>query len=125
MPDDLRYTENDEWVRCVGEVCRVGITDYAQGEMTDIVYVELPEVGTDVEAGSPFGVVESVKAASEVYAPVSGKVMKVNEAVADNPELINKDPYGEGWLIEIAPSDISEIERLMSADEYKKSIESR
>ena len=120
VPEDLRYTTEHEWVRPLGDdgTVRVGITDYAQDALGDVVYVDLPETGTAVEADTPVGEVESTKSLSEIYAPVSGTVTAVNEALADNPQLINEDPYGEGWLCEIAVSDVASIGAMMDADAY-------
>ena len=101
----------------------VGITDFAQDQLSDIVYVELPEVGAKVRQGEPFGTVEAVKAVSDLYSPVTGEVIEVNQKLADQPELVNQDPYGEGWMIKVKLQDPSEVERLMSAEEYKKLIE--
>lgn len=124
IPADLLYTDEHEWVRLEGDIAVVGITDYAQHELGDVVYVELPEVGTTVEQGEPFGVVESVKAASDLYAPVSGEVVEVNTALEDAPELVNNDPYGEGWMIKVRPSDW-EVEKanLLDAEAYRRLIE--
>ncbi|RME93882.1 MAG: glycine cleavage system protein GcvH [Verrucomicrobia bacterium] len=122
IPTELRYASTHEWVRLDGDLATVGISDHAQAELTDIVYVELPEVGADVAAGDSCAVVESVKTASDVYAPLSGKIIAVNEAVAKDPALINTDPYGEGWLFQIKPSDLSEYEDLLDADAYAEQI---
>ena len=122
-PDDLKYTKEHEWVAVNGNVGTVGITHYAQSELGDIVYVELPAAGSPVMAGEEFGTVESVKAVSEIFAPVSGEVLEVNTALAKNPETINKDPYGEGWLMKLKLADPKEISSLMSAAEYRKYIE--
>src|SRR2546428_9943676 len=103
VPDDLFYTESHEWLRPEGENGRVGITDHAQTELTDVVYVELPPVGKVVKQGEPIGTVESVKAASEIFAPVAGKVVEANKTLADQPELVNKDPYGAGWMAVLPP----------------------
>lgn len=121
-PEDLSYTETHEWAKVDGNVVTIGLTDHAQSELGDIVYLELPEVGADVEAGGEFGVVESVKAASELYAPVSGKVVKVNGAATQEPALVNRDCYGEGWLVKIELKDPSEVENLKTAAEYKEFI---
>jgi len=124
VPADLLYTEEHEWVRLEGDVAVVGITDYAQHELGDVVYVELPEVGSTVEQGKPFGVVESVKAASDLYAPVSGEVVEVNTALEDAPELVNNDPYGEGWMIKVRPSNWeAEKANLLDAEAYRRLIE--
>ena len=122
-PDDLRYTREHEWIAVHGAVATVGITHYAQSELGDIVYVELPAAGSAVVAGEEFGTVESVKAVSEIYAPASGEVIEVNAALQSAPETINKDPYGDGWLIKIRLADAAEPGGLMSAAEYRKFIE--
>ena len=125
IPDTCRYTSSDEWVRVDDDGVRIGITDYAQGELSDVVFVELPEVGTQIEAGQPFGVVESVKAVSDLIAPLSGEVINVHRGLDDNPEWINEDPYGRGWIVLIAPDDEDAVDALMSADGYRKSVEER
>ena len=125
VPDELRFTEEHEWVDSrSGQVVRVGITEYAQDQLGDVVFVDLPEAGTTVNAGETFGEVESTKSVSELYAPIDGEITAVNAAVADSPELINSDPYGEGWLIEIAPSDPASVEGLLDSDAYRQLIES-
>lgn len=120
VPEDLRYTTEHEWVQPLGDggTVRVGITDYAQDALGDVVYVDLPETGSPVEASTAVGEVESTKSVSEIYAPVSGTVVAVNESLADNPQLINEDPYGEGWLCEIAVTDVAAIGAMMDADAY-------
>ncbi|MEV6875743.1 glycine cleavage system protein GcvH [Amycolatopsis sp. NPDC051128] len=118
-PEELRYTEEHEWVATREEtLVRVGITEYAQDQLGDVVFVDLPEVGRQVSAGDAFGEVESTKSVSELFAPVDGEVVAVNDAVADAPELINSDPYGEGWLIEIRLDDPAELEALLEAEAY-------
>jgi len=117
-----RYAESHEWARQDGAEIVVGITDYAQESLSDIVYVELPEVGDTLEQGDSFGVVESVKAASDVYAPVGGEVVAVNSELEDAPELVNQDPYGEGWLIRLAPADPSQLDELMDGDAYEAMV---
>lgn len=117
-PEDLAYTESHEWVRAEDAVAVVGITDYAQDSLTDVVFVELPAVGDTLDAGDVFGAVESVKSVSELYAPVSGKVVEVNAVLEDEPERINDDPYGDGWLIKIEMSDPSELDGLLDAKAY-------
>ncbi|HXG39430.1 MAG TPA: glycine cleavage system protein GcvH [Candidatus Limnocylindrales bacterium] len=117
-PPDRRYTKDHEWVRVEDETATVGITDYATGELGDIVYVDLPAAGTTVEQFAPFGVVESVKAVSDLYAPVSGEVVEANAAVAEKPELVNADPYGAGWLIRIRLRDPGELDALLDASAY-------
>lgn len=122
-PADLKYTREHEWLAVREGVGTVGVTHYAQSELGDIVYVELPAVGTAVVAGEEFGTVESVKAVSEIFAPASGQVLEVNAALSSGPEIINKDPYGEGWLLKIRMADLKELDGLMSAAEYRKYIE--
>ncbi|MGD1935419.1 MAG: glycine cleavage system protein GcvH [Candidatus Phaeomarinobacter sp.] len=116
---DTKYTKDHEWVRVEGDTATVGITDYAQEQLGDVVYVELPDIGKSVGAGDEAAVVESVKAASEVYAPISGEVVEVNEALADAPNGVNDDAAGAGWFVKLKLSDAAELEKLMSEDEYK------
>jgi glycine cleavage system H protein len=126
-PEDLKYTSEHEWVRSPGEAegsVRIGITDYAQDALGDIVYVSLPEVGTDVENGSAVGELESTKSVSDVYAPFAGSVVARNETLDATPELVNSDPYGEGWLFELVPSDTAAVDALMDAEAYRSSVES-
>ncbi|MBX6350340.1 MAG: glycine cleavage system protein GcvH [Clostridia bacterium] len=123
VPPDLLYTEEHEWARVEGDRARVGITDHAQSELGDIVYVELPEVGARVAKGQAFGVVESVKSVSDLYAPVSGEVVAVNGALGEAPETVNRDPYGDGWMIEIRMTDPKETESLLRAPEYRRLVE--
>lgn len=113
-----RYMRSHEWVRWDGDEIVCGITDYAQGSLSDVVYAELPEVGDVLETGDTFGIVESVKAASDLYMPVGGEISEVNEALEDAPELINQDPYGDGWMIRIVPSAPGEVDLLMTGEEY-------
>lgn len=120
--EDLRYTKTHEWVSVKDDVARVGITDHAQSELTDIVFVELPEVGKEVKQGDELCVVESVKSVSEIYAPLTGKVTAVNKDLEDTPEKINQSPYDEGWLVEIKVTDPKELETLLSPEDYKKII---
>lgn len=122
VPDELRYTQEHEWVKIVDGKAVIGITDHAQEELGDITFVELPAVGTDVSKGDDVAVIESVKAASDIYAPVSGSVTKVNDALEDAPETVNQDAYGDGWICEIAPADMSEYEALLDAAAYKEQI---
>jgi glycine cleavage system H protein len=122
IPEELRYTSEHEWVRAGGQSVRVGITDYAQDALGDIVYVQLPEPGTSVQAGQSLGVVESTKSVSEIYAPVSGTVAARNDKLGDEPELINSDPYGDGWLVEIEPADPDALEDLLDAQAYEELI---
>jgi glycine cleavage system H protein len=121
-PEDLSYAETHEWAKVDGNVATVGLTDHAQSELGDIVYLELPEAGAELTAGGEFGVVESVKAASDLYAPVSGKVVDVNAAVSQDPGLVNRDCYGDGWLLKVELKDPSEVENLKNAAEYKEFI---
>ncbi len=122
IPNDLRYTKEHEWVKFLEGKAIVGITDYAQNELTDVVYVELPETGKEVAAGDEVVVLESVKAASEVYAPVGGAISEVNAALEEKPELINEDPYGEGWIVAIKMKDEAELESLLSPEEYRELV---
>ena len=119
IPDDLHYSKDHEWVRVDGNVAIVGITDYAQDSLGDVVYVELPKVGDDFAANESFGSVESVKAVSEVFSPVSGEVVGTNEALADTPEKVNQDPYGEGWMIRVQMSNAGEVDSMLTAAEYE------
>ena len=118
LPDDVRYAETHEWARDDGDSVTIGINDYAQDQLGDIVFVELPEVGATFEKGEEFGTLESVKAVSEIYMPVSGKVTATNEALEEAPELVNEEPYTNGWIIEIKPDDPDETNTLMSSSEY-------
>ena len=122
VKDDLKYTEDHEWVKVQGNAAQVGITDHAQSELTDIVFVELPEIGKEVKKGDELAVVESVKSVSEIYAPVSGKVASVNNKLEDAPETINESPYVEGWLVEIEFTDENEIKELLDAKSYKNLV---
>jgi len=122
FPKELRYSDEHEWVKVEGNHVRIGITDFAQSELGDIVFVELPEVGDDIQANEPFGSVESVKTVSELYAPVNGKVIEVNEELDENPEFVNESPYDKAWMIVVEPKDLSEVDQLMSADEYEKMV---
>jgi glycine cleavage system H protein len=121
-PEDLSYTKDHEWVRVKGEEATVGITDHAQNQLGDVVYVELPKVGDKFEAGEPFGSVESVKAVSEIYMPLSGSVLAINETLNDSPELVNEAPYGDGWMIVIKIENASQVDGLLSAIEYEDYI---
>ena len=122
IPKDLRYSEEHEWVKSEGNTVKIGITDFAQDELGDIVFVELPEVGDELSADEPFGSVESVKTVSELYAPISGKVISINEELEDSPEFVNDSPYEKAWMIEIEPNDPSEVDKLLSPEEYEKHI---
>lgn len=118
IPRELRYTKEHEWVLLEDGVAIIGITDFAQTELGDVVYVELPAVGTSLSPMDPFGSVESVKSVSDLYSPITGVVADINTRLGDSPELLNSDPYGEGWMIRLEPKDVSEIEQLLTADEY-------
>ncbi len=123
FPKDLKYTREHEWVKVEGGVATVGITDYAQDSLGDVVYVELPQEGVAVTKSEPFGVVESVKAVSDLYAPLSGNVVEVNDAIIESPEAINDDPYGDAWMIRVEVSTAGELDDLLTADEYQKFIQ--
>ncbi|WP_188206611.1 glycine cleavage system protein GcvH [Alkalibacillus aidingensis] len=123
LPKDLRYSEEHEWVKDEGDKLRIGITDFAQSELGDIVFVELPEEGDEIELDEPFGSVESVKTVSELYAPVSGKVVEVNEELEDSPEFVNESPYEKAWMIVVEPTDKSQVDDLMDADAYQEMTE--
>jgi glycine cleavage system H protein len=122
-PDDRRYTKEHEWVKVEGDRARVGITDYAQNQLGDVVYLELPEVGRVLKAGETFGTVESVKAVSELFAPVAGEVVEVNSALVSSPEAINSDPHGGGWMIVVKPSDAKGVGGLLDAKAYQALVE--
>lgn len=122
IPADLKYTPDHEWIRVEGDIAVVGITDFAQGELGDVVFVEIETVGEELEKGETFGTVEAVKTVSDLFMPVGGEVLEMNEALADEPELVNKDPYNTGWMIKIKISDVSELEGLLSADSYEKML---
>ncbi len=124
VPDDVRYADDHEWARPENGVVRIGISDYAQDQLGDIVFVELPEVGNKYEKGQEFGTIESVKVVSEMYMPISGEIVAVNEKLEETPELINQDPYNEGWIAEVTPADTSEIDDLMTKTEYLSMLES-
>ena len=123
-PADLRYaSETHEWARLEGDLCVVGISDYAQSEIGDVVYVEMPELGDVLEAGGEFGVIESIKSAFDLYAPMSGEVAEINEELEDSPEQVNEDPYGGGWMIKIRISDAGEYDDLADAGAYRAAVE--
>ncbi len=123
LPEDLRYSSDHEWVRSEGDLVRVGITDFAQDALGDVVFVELPATGTTVAASAPVSEVESTKSVSEIYAPVAGEVVEVNGELADAPERLNDDPYGEGWLFVLRPSDPAELDGLLDAAAYRQLLE--
>jgi glycine cleavage system H protein len=122
IPEDLRYNASHEWIRLDGDVATIGITDHAQDELTDVVFVELPAVGKSVDAGDPTAVVESVKAASDIYSPVAGEVIEVNPAVEADPSLVNSDPYGQGWIFKLQVKDGAAVHQLMDAAGYQAHI---
>lgn len=122
VPRELRYTKTHEWVRLEGKLATVGITDFAQEQLSDLTYVELPDVEDEVAALDEIAVVESVKAASDVYAPIDGVVVAVNEALTDTPELVNSDPYGNGWLFKIRPANPRDVDQLMDAEQYEETL---
>lgn len=122
-PEDLKYTKEHEWVRLEGDLLRVGITDFAQDQLGDVVYVQLPDAGASVAADDVFGEVESTKSVSDLYAPVNGEVVEVNGALADRPELVNSDPYGDGWMIVVRPADQGEYEALLDAAAYRRYLD--
>jgi len=119
IPQDLRYTKDHEWARAEGGLVTCGVTDYAQDQLGDIVFVELPEVGDELAKGGQFGTVESVKAVAELYSPIGGEVAEVNGALEDSPQLVNQDPYGQGWMIKVRPKEPNELDKLMDAQQYK------
>ncbi len=125
IPDDCYYTESDEWLRVDGAVVRIGITDYAQSELNDIVFVELPETGSQLESGQAFGVVESVKAVSDLLAPIAGEVVEVHARLSEHPEWLNEEPYGKGWIIAIAPDDIDALDGLLTPAAYRAHVKAR
>ena len=122
IPSDLRYTEQHEWVRDDGDTVTVGITDFAQDQLGDVVYVDLPGAGTELDGGQPFGEVESTKSVSDLYAPVAGSIVERNEELEERPELINEDPYGEGWMVVIRPADDADLGALLDAEGYRQHI---
>lgn len=123
IPENLLYTKEHEWIRVEGDTAVVGITDYAQGELGDVVFVELPEDGSGVKESEPFGTIEAVKAVSELFSPVTGTVTAVNSAIQDDAGIINRDPYGDGWMIKVRLSDSAELQQLLKPEQYKQLIE--
>jgi len=123
--DDFYYSENHEWIKIQGDTATVGITDFAQKQLGDVVYVELPQIGTSLDFHQSFGVIESVKAVSDIYSPVSGEVASVNEELNDSPELVNEDPHNRGWMIRIKIRDEAELQKLMSASDYEKFLQTQ
>lgn len=122
LPEDLKYTKEHEWLKVDGETAIIGITEHAQSELGDIIFIEFPNVDQKIEKNEPFGTIEAVKTVADLFAPVSGKVIKINETLEDNPEFVNSDPYVNGWIVKVSISDISEMEELMSADKYAELI---
>ena len=122
FPEDLKYSKEHEWVRVSGNIATIGISDYAQDQLGEIVFVELPDEGEEFEKDDAFGVVESVKSVNDIYAPLSGRIVEVNDPVVDSPEIVNEDPYAEGWLVKIEISDPKELGELMSAKDYEAYI---
>jgi len=122
VPGNLKYTNDHEWALIDGDMATIGVTEYAAGELGDVVYVELPSVGDTAVKGDSIGTIEAVKTVADIYSPVSGEVVEVNEALTDTSELVNKDPYGEGWIVKIKLSDASELDDLLSPEDYKKLI---
>jgi glycine cleavage system H protein len=122
LPEDYRFTEDHEWAKLEGDKVRVGLDDYAQDQLQSIVYVELPRVGDSFKRGEPFGVVESVKAAVDCYMPVGGEIIAVNDALVNSPQLVNESPYDEGWMIDIKPADVSELDTLYTSESIKETI---
>ena len=122
FPENLKYTKEHEWVRVEGDVVYIGITDYAQDQLGDIVFIDIPTLDEELEAGDIFGTIEVVKTVSDLFIPISGTVIEVNETLEDQPELVNEDPYGEGWIIKVEPSNKEDFDSLLSAAEYKEII---
>ena len=122
FPQNLKYTNEHEWIRVEGDIAYVGITDYAQEQLGDIVFVDIPTVGETLEAGETFGTIEVVKTISDLFLPLAGEILEQNEALEENPELVNKDPYGKGWIIKVKVDDEAQLDGLLSADAYKASI---
>jgi len=122
VPEGLRYTKDHEWAKIEGKRARIGITDFAQDQLTDVVFVELPPMGRTVKQGEPIGTVESVKAVSEIFSPITGKVAEVNKALTEKPELVNKDPYGEGWMVVVEAAEPAQATALMDAAAYRRHI---
>lgn len=121
-PNDLKYSKDHEWVRVEGDQVVVGITDYAQGELGDVVFVEMPEIGKKLEQGEAFGTIEAVKAVSDLYCPVSGEVVEINDKLENDPALVNQSPYEDGWMVKVTASDMSELDELMDAAAYKEMV---
>jgi glycine cleavage system H protein len=122
IPENLKYTKEHEWLRVEDETGTIGVTDYAQGELGDVVFVELPKVGLKFKQNDSIGTIEAVKTVADIYAPISGEVLEVNSALSDSPDLINNDPYGKGWMLKVRINQLDEIDSLMNTDDYKKHI---
>ena len=122
IPEDLLYSDDHEWLLQEGDIATIGITDYAQRELGDIVFVELPEIGDEIIQGESFGTIEAVKTVAELFAPVSGEVLEINESLTEDPTQVNKDPYGDGWMVKVQIHDLEELEALMPAEEYEELI---
>ena len=122
LPEDLKYTKEHEWLKVDGETAIIGITEHAQSELGDIIFIEFPNIDQEIDKKEPFGTIEAVKTVADLFAPVSGKVIEINETLEDNPEFVNSDPYVNGWIVKVSISDISEMEELMSADKYGELI---
>lgn len=122
VPKDLKYTKTHEWVQLDDDSVIIGITDFAQSQLSDLTYVELPQAGDHIEAEEEVAVLESVKAASDIYAPISGTIVEVNDALDSSPELINTDPYGEGWLLRVTPDNVADLDQLLDADQYEETL---
>ena len=122
LPQDLKYTKEHEWLKVDGETAIIGITEHAQSELGDIIFIEFPNVDQKIEKNEPFGTIEAVKTVADLFAPVSGKVIEINETLEDNPEFVNSDPYVNGWIVKVSISDTSELKELMSADKYEELI---
>ena len=122
VPQSLKYTKEHEWVREDGGIVTVGITDHAQGELGDIIFVEFPEIGQKIERDEPFGTIEAVKTVADLFAPISGTVTEINEKLDDSPESVNQDPYGDGWMVKVSVSEADELDNLMSSDQYREMI---
>ncbi len=122
LPQDLKYTNEHEWVKVDGDTATIGITDHAQGELGDIIFVEFPDVDQDIEKDEPFGTIEAVKTVADLFAPITGTVTEINEALEDSPESVNSDPYGDGWIVKLSISDVGELDELMTPDQYGELI---
>ena len=122
LPNELKYTEDHEWVKVDGDIATIGITDHAQSELGDIIFIEFPEVNNRIEKTEPFGTIEAVKTVADLFAPISGKILEINEALEDSPELVNSDAYGEGWVVKVSVDNPNELKELLSSENYEKLI---